>query len=88
MASSDEWVEFVSFLRLEKLPREADEVVPAGLLLQQEVIVSVERHKGRLRDVPGEIFPGRERNDLVVAGMEDQRRHGHLRQEIADIDQR
>ncbi len=70
----------------EELARESRKADPSGFLLQQDVIVAVQRHESGSPDPSSKIFARGEGHHLVVFRVKDHRRRGHPRQEPVNVD--
>src|SRR5262249_32968171 len=63
-----------------------EHAVRFGILLQWDMILSLQRHETRARYPGGKLASRLERLDLVLALVHDQRRHVDPMQEVADIE--
>src|SRR5262245_5355942 len=59
---------------------------PGGLLGQENVVPRLEGYELGVRDLRRQLLAGLERYDLVVPGVQNERRRAHSRQEMAHIE--
>src|SRR4030095_9237961 len=60
-------------------------LIKAGLVLEQQVIPTLERNEAGVRDQRGEAPSFLERDTRLLTRVEDERRHVHLGCDVADI---